>query len=87
MFTGVVVAALLLGRVHLCGHIPGLGLPLSQHLVKVLAALLGDDGGRVDLENENPSNSANYHFQKIRQTMQIIIYPVSYTHLTLPTKA
>merc|ERR1719422_2856015 len=44
---GVEVAALGLAGLKLGLHVVGLGLPLADHLLEVLAALLGDDGGGV----------------------------------------
>merc|ERR1719220_286447 len=45
-FRGV-VATLILGGGDLGRHIRGLGLPLAQNLVKVLASLLGDQGSSM----------------------------------------
>merc|ERR1719187_2646616 len=44
---GIEVTALGLAGLQLGLHVVGLGLPLADHLLKVLAALLGDDGGGV----------------------------------------
>merc|ERR1719384_1223693 len=44
---GGVVAAFVLGGGNLGRDISGLGLPLAQHLVKVLASLLGNQGSGV----------------------------------------
>merc|ERR1712012_464230 len=45
---GAVVASLVLGGIDLSREISSLGLPLSKNLVKVLGALLSDEGSSVD---------------------------------------
>merc|ERR1719383_1040836 len=42
-----VVATFILGGGHLSSNISSLGLPLAQHLVKVLSSLLSDEGSSV----------------------------------------